>query len=203
MSAEVANLRMAMLSAQLHPHFLFNALHAVSELISENPSQAITMVARLGDFLRVALENTKRPWVRVEEEVRGLEAYVAVQQVRFSDRLRVQLSVDSVCLNTIVPSLLLQPIVENAIEHGRCVSVGILTVTISVRREQERLIIEVTNSAPRLYAPLARASFGTGLRNVDSRLRAAFGDDASIAIGPDADRGTRAVLSMPAMEVDL
>jgi hypothetical protein len=200
MSAEVANLRMAMLSAQLHPHFLFNALHAVSELISENPSQAITMVARLGDFLRVALESTKRPWTRVEEEVAGLDAYLAVQQTRFRDRLRVQLSVDSASLNAVMPALLLQPIVENAIEHGRCGCVGNLIVTIDVRREQERLIIEVTNSTPGLRAPLARTSFGTGLRNVDSRLRAAFGDDASFAVGPDGDHGTRAVLKMPAME---
>jgi two-component system LytT family sensor kinase len=197
LSTEVANLRMAMLSAQLHPHFLFNALHAISELINESPAQATTMVARLGDFLRIALESTKRPWLRVEAEVIGLDAYLAVQQTRFRDRLSVELHVDPAALNTMMPALLLQPIVENAIEHGRCGAAGKLTVKVGIRRDQTRLLIEVTNSTPRLAGPLARSSFGGGLRNVESRLRAAFGDDASVVVGPDATRGTRATLDMP------
>ena len=198
LSAEVANLRMAMLSAQLHPHFLFNALHAISELIDESPAQATVMVARLGDFLRVALESTKRPWVRVELEVIGLDAYLAVQQTRFRDRLSVTLLVDPATLDTLIPALLLQPIVENAIEHGRCGSSGALAVSVSIRRAQDRLIVEVINSAPQLIAPLARGAFGDGLRNVEARLRAAFGEDASMSLGPNEGGGTRALLDMPA-----
>lgn len=197
-STEVANLRMAMLSAQLHPHFLFNALHAISELISESPGQATTMIARLGDFLRIALESTKQPWIRVEAEVIGLDAYLAVQQTRFRDRLSVALLVDPAAMNMLMPALLLQPIVENAIEHGRCGSAGSLAVTVRIRRENERLTIEVTNSTPQLTAPLARSAFGDGLRNVEARLRAAFGDDASVRVGPDEQHGTRAMLDMPA-----
>jgi hypothetical protein len=199
-SAEVANLRMAMLSAQLHPHFLFNALHAISELISQSPDQAITMVARLGDFLRVALESTKRPWTRVEAEFAGLEAYLAVQQTRFRDRLEVHMSVDPATLKILMPALLLQPIVENAIEHGRCGSAGALIVGISVHCEAQRLIVVVTNSTPQLPGLLARSSFGDGLRNVDARLRAAYGDGAAMTISPDSVRGTRAELNMPALE---
>jgi Histidine kinase len=198
LSSEVANLRMGMLSAQLHPHFLFNALHAISELISESPAQATTMVARLGDFLRIALESTNRPWVRVEAEVAGLDAYLAVQQTRFRDRLVVQLSLDPAAVNVQIPALLLQPIVENAIEHGRSGPASTLIVEVLIRREQNRLIVRVINSTPRLIAPLSRDSFGNGLRNVEARLRAAFGDDASLTIGPDATCGTRAVLNMPA-----
>jgi two-component system, LytTR family, sensor kinase len=199
-SAEVANLRMAMLSAQLHPHFLFNALHAISELISQSPEQAITMVARLGDFLRVALESTKRPWIRVEAEFAGLEAYLAVQQTRFRDRLEVHMSVDPAALKILMPALLLQPIVENAIEHGRCGSAGTLVVGISVRCEAQRLIVVVTNSTPQLPGLLARSAFGDGLRNVDARLRAAYGNGATMSISPDSIRGTRAELTMPATE---
>ena len=198
LSAEVANLRMAMLSAQLHPHFLFNALHAISELISESPAQATTMVARLGDFLRLALESTKHPWVRVEAEVIGLDAYLAVQQTRFRDRLRVALMVDPAAMNTLMPALLLQPIVENAIEHGRGGSPGALMVSVHIRRTQDRLIVEVINSTPQLIAPLSRGVFGDGLRNVEARLRAAFGDNASMSVGPHAGSGTRALLEMPA-----
>jgi two-component system LytT family sensor kinase len=198
LSAEIANLRMAMLSAQLHPHFLFNALHAISELINESPAQATTMIARLGDFLRVALESTKRPWIRVESEVIGLDAYLAVQQTRFRDQLSVALLVDPAAMNALMPALLLQPIVENAIEHGRCGAASSLSVCVNIRREQERLIIEVTNSTPQLIAPLARSAFGHGLRNVEARLHAAFGNDASVKVGPDDARGTRAMLDMPA-----
>jgi two-component system, LytTR family, sensor kinase len=198
LSTELANLRMAMLSAQLHPHFLFNSLHAISELISASPAQATTMVARLGDFLRIALESTNRPWVRVEAEVAGLDAYLAVQQTRFSDRLVVRLFVDPAAMNILVPALLLQPVVENAIEHGRCGSASTLVVEVLIRRERNRLIVGVTNNTPQLVAPLSRDSFGNGLRNVESRLRAAFGDDASVTVGPDATCGIRAILNMPA-----
>jgi hypothetical protein len=198
LSAEIANLRMAMLSAQLHPHFLFNALHAISELIRESPGQATTMIARLGDFLRIALESTKQPWIRVEAEVIGLDAYLAVQQTRFRDRLSVALLVDPSAMNMLMPALLLQPIVENTIEHGRCGSAGLLAVSVRIRREGDRLMIEVTNSTPQLTAPLSRSAFGDGLRNVEARLRAAFGDDASVQIGPDELSGTRAMLDMPA-----
>lgn len=198
LSAEVANLRMAMLSAQLHPHFLFNALHAISELINESPAQATTMVARLGDFLRIALESTKRPWIRVESEVIGLDAYLAVQQTRFRDQLSVTLRVDPSAMDSLMPALLLQPIVENAIEHGRCGAASSLSVNVNIRRERERLVIEVNNSTPQLIAPLARSAFGDGLRNVEARLHAAFGDGASVKVGPDAEGGTRALLDMPA-----
>ncbi len=154
---------------------MFNALHAISELISESPGQATTMIARLGDFLRIALESTKRPWIRVESEVIGLDAYLAVQQTRFRDQLSVTLLVDPFAKNTLMPALLLQPIVENAIEHGRCGAAGSLSVNVNIRRQHERLLVEVTNSTPQLIVPLARAAFGDGLRNVEARLHAAYG----------------------------
>ena len=198
LSAELANARMAMLSAQLHPHFLFNSLHAIAGLILENPPQAVTMVARLGDFLRVALESAKTPWARVSAEVEGLEAYLAVQQTRFRDRLKVQLAVDPNALGVPIPALLLQPIVENAIEHGRCGAGEALLVGVTIRTENSRLRVEVTNSTPRLPHVLGPESFGNGLRNVDARLHAAYAGTARMSIGPDGDSGTRAILDMPA-----
>jgi two-component system, LytTR family, sensor kinase len=199
LSAEVANLRMSMLSAQLHPHFLFNALHAISQLIRENPTQATSMVARLGDFLRIALESSKRTWIRVDEEVLGLDAYLAVQQTRFGDRLRVTFFVDPAAMMTLIPALLLQPIVENAIEHGLGDPGECLEVMVKVSRHRDRLNIVVTNSAPQLSEALTPASFGNGLRNVSARLLAAYGSDATIGIGPDLPRGTRAELDVPAI----
>jgi hypothetical protein len=198
LSAQLANARMATLSAQLHPHFLFNSLHAISGLVSDSPVQAIEMVARLGDFLRIAIETTKKPWTSVKEEVLGVEAYLAVQQSRFRDRLHVKLEVETQSLTALIPALLLQPLVENAIEHGLADPDESLEVTVAIRQSQDRVTVTVTNSTPRIREPLLPAAFGNGLRNVSARLHAAYEGDAWIRIGPDPVCGTRAELNMPA-----
>jgi two-component system LytT family sensor kinase len=190
--------RMAMLSAQLQPHFLFNSLHAIMGLIDESPRQASVMLARLGDFLRHALEISHSPWVDVATELAGLEAYLAVQQTRFSDRLNIAIDASPEALGLYVPSLLLQPLAENAIEHGRDESGQTLQVRVAVAIVEERLCITVHNSRPRLSAELAPADFGRGLANVSLRLRAAYGADARLVIGPDVQGGTTATLDLPA-----
>jgi hypothetical protein len=198
MSAELANARMATLSAQLHPHFLFNALNAVSGLVAESPHQAIEMIARLGDFLRIALESAKSPWTSVETEVGGVKAYLAVQRIRFLDQLRVNLSVEPEALGALIPALLLQPLVENAIEHGLSDPEECLEVTVAIRRSQDRLLISVLNSRPRMLEPLPAGSFGNGLKNVSARLIAAYGGRGTIHVGPGPAGGTRAELNIPA-----
>ena len=190
--------RMAMLSAQLQPHFLFNSLHAIMGLIDESPRQASVMLARLGDFLRHALQISHSPWVDVATELAGLEAYLAVQQTRFSDRLNVAIDASPQALDVYVPSLLLQPLAENVIEHGRDESGPTLQVRVVVAMLDGRLHITVHNSRPRLTADLAPADYGRGLANVSLRLRAAYGDDARLSIGPDAQGGTTATLDLPA-----
>jgi hypothetical protein len=198
LSTEYSNLRLAMLSAQLQPHFLFNSLHAISELIAENPPQAVTMLARLGEFLRYALESSKRSWIRVADEMTGVDAYLAVQQTRFRDRLHVQVAIQPEALAIAMPALLLQPIVENAIEHGRCGPDMAVNIGVSVQLVADRLVIQVTNSTPQLPGMLPRSAYGNGLANVEARLHAAYGLAASVTVGPDAQRGTKAELSMPA-----
>jgi sensor histidine kinase YesM len=190
--------RMAMLSAQLQPHFLFNSLHAIMGLIDESPRQASVMLARLGDFLRHALEISHSPWVDVATELAGLEAYLAVQQTRFSDRLNIAIDTSPEALDLYVPSLLLQPLAENAIEHGRDESGPTLQVRVVVAMLDGRLYITVHNSRPQLAAKLAPADYGRGLANVSLRLRAAYGGDARLSIGPDPRGGTTATLDLPA-----
>jgi len=200
-AAELANAyaaaRMAMLSAQLQPHFLFNSLHAISVLIDDSPRQAATMLARLGDFLRHALESSHWPWVEVATELAGLEAYLAVQQIRFCDRLSIAIDASPASLTVCVPSLLLQPLAENAVEHGRNEGGPTLRVRVAAWVRGERLCIVVSNSSPRLAADLAPANYGHGLSNVDLRLRAAYGSDARLTVGPDAAGGTSALLDLP------
>ena len=190
--------RMTMLSAQLQPHFLFNSLHAVMGLIDESPHQASVMLARLGDFLRHALEIGHSPWVDVATELAGLEAYLAVQQTRFSDRLSIAIDANPQALELYVPSLLLQPLAENAIEHGRNDSGPPLQVRVVVAVIDARLCIAIHNSRPQLPADLSPADYGHGLTNVSLRLRAAYGADAQLVIGPDAQGGTTATLDLPA-----
>ena len=155
------------------------------------------MIARLGDFLRIAIESTKEPWTSVRREVSGVEAYLAVQQSRFRDRLQVKIRVECQSLAAPIPALLLQPLVENAIEHGLSSAEESFEVTVAIGQAQDRLIITVTNSIPNMREALMPASFGDGLRNVSARLHAAYDGDASLSIGPDPVRGTRAVLNVP------
>jgi hypothetical protein len=190
--------RMAMLSAQLQPHFLFNSLHAIMGLIDENPRQASAMLARLGDFLRHALEAGQSSWVDVATELAGLETYLAIQQTRFADQLNIAIDVNPQALDMYVPSLLLQPLAENAIEHGRNDGGPTLRVRVLVAVVDERLCIAIHNSCPRLSADLSPADYGRGLENVSLRLRAAYGRDAQLVIGPDAQGGTTAILNLPA-----
>jgi two-component system, LytTR family, sensor kinase len=192
--------RMAMLSAQLQPHFLFNSLHAISVLIEDSPRQATAMLARLGDFLRHALESSRWPWIDLATELAGLEAYLAVQQTRFSDRLSIAIDAGPESLGSYVPSLLLQPLAENAIEHGRK-GEHTLRVRVAARVSGERLYIVVSNSSPRLARNLTPASYGHGLSNVELRLKAAYGADAHLTVGPDSAGGTSAVLDLPLRRV--
>jgi LytS/YehU family sensor histidine kinase len=197
LASAYAAARMAMLSAQLQPHFLFNSLHAISVLIEDSPRQAMTMLARLGDFLRHALESSHWPWVDVATELSGLEAYLAVQQTRFSDRLSISIDASPESLGVYVPSLLLQPLAENAIEHGRKEGGPTLHVRVAVSVVAERLCIVVNNSSPQLQSDLSAADYGHGLSNVDLRLRAAYGNDARLTVGPDHQGGTSAFLDLP------
>jgi hypothetical protein len=197
LSMEYANTRLAMLSAQLQPHFLFNALHTIAELVEQNPARATTMLARLGDFLRHALETSKQRWVSVLTEISGIEAYLAVQQARFGELLQVRIAVDAAAARLAIPSLLLQPLVENAVDHGRGAPEQSLLVRIDVRCEDDRLHIIISNSRPRLAAVLARSDYGYGLGNVDARMRAAYGEAATLSVGPGADEGSQAELNLP------
>jgi|SRR5579871_1175648 len=189
--------RMATLSAQLQPHFLFNSLNSISALIDESPRQAATMVARLGDFLRYALENTHWPWVDLETELKGLEAYLEVQRVRFAECLSITIEASEASLGVYIPSLLLQPVAENAIEHGRMDGARSLDVSVVAAIINDRLLVRVNNSSPRLAAPLSPSDYGQGLANVALRLQAAYEGEARMSIGPGAEPGTTATLDLP------
>jgi hypothetical protein len=202
-SAELARAyavtRMTLLSAQLQPHFLFNSLNALTELVHEDPARATQFIVRLGGFLRHALKVSSQPWVHLSTEIEGLQAYFDIQRVRFGPKLDLAVSACTQSLNLSVPSLILQPLVENAITHGRRLSEEPLRVQIDISVRSDRIHIAIHNSIPRLSSVLDPSRYGRGLANVSKRLQAAYGGEARLSVGPAPHaEGTLARLDLPA-----
>lgn len=189
--------RMAMLAAQLQPHFLFNSLNALTELIEDDPKRASAMVVRLASFLRYALQVGTTPWVDMATEIAGLETYLDVQRVRFANGIRTSVAVSPEVTGFYVPTLILQALVENAIVHGRTTVAAPLVVSVGVALVGGRLKFAIRNSRPTLRAPLSSAAYGRGLSNVALRLRAAYGADAHLEVKPHPEGGTLAELDLP------
>jgi two-component system, LytTR family, sensor kinase len=188
--AQVDALRM-----QLHPHFLFNTLNAISGLMREDVEAADVMLAQLSDLLRTTLETEARPEVPLADEIRWLRTYLAIQQTRYGPRLQIAIDVPEECQTAMVPTLILQPVVENAIRHGFSVTPGPGRVSITVRQADRSLRIDVADEGPGAPDPIRE---GCGLRNTRSRLRALYRDQGSLVVRRRPDRrGTLSRLDLP------
>ena len=194
-SAREAELRA--LRAQLNPHFLFNSLNSINALVGSDPEGARRMCEGLGDFLRRTLALGARDSVTLGEELMLVERYLAIEKARFGDRLRIERAVDPAAAGCLVPPLLLQPLVENAIKHGiqSCVEGG--TIRIEARREGEMLRLAVEN--PVDTAAPSRRGEGVGLDNVRRRLEVFGARDAQLTAMAAGDR-FRVTLALPALE---
>jgi LytS/YehU family sensor histidine kinase len=195
LQAELARAQVEALKMQLHPHFLFNTLNAISGLMREDVDAADTMLAQLSELLRRTLDTEGRHEVPLAEEIQWLRAYLAIQQTRFGDRLDVRIDVAAGAHTALVPTLILQPIVENAIRHGFSAQTGPGCITIAAGRAGERLVIDVTDDGPGAPEPVRE---GYGLRNTRSRLRALHGEQAALAVARcTAGRGTVSRIELP------
>jgi hypothetical protein len=181
--AALAELRLARLADQLQPHFLFNCLNTVAALIDEDPSGAVTMVARIGDFLRAALDHDGEAGINLGEELRLAELYLAIQRVRFGGGIEVAVDVPAALRTARVPHLVLQPLVENAVKHGAVRPGAPLHVRIAAAVGDGALQISVANS---VAGPVAAANpgIGHGLDLVRQRLALLFGDAAALSVDP-------------------
>jgi two-component system LytT family sensor kinase len=199
LQSELTQAQLATLRGQLHPHFLFNAFNAVSTLVRQQKNEAaVNMITQLGSMLRLTMQNIDSQELSLEQELDFVSAYLDVERVRFSDKLVTALEVDPAARRCIVPNLLLQPLVENAIKHGisRRVSKGCVRLTAA--RQGRRLVLEVIDDGPGDDPGVAPPSpSGIGLRNTRCRLRHAYHDDFKLSILQRAGGGTIVRLDLP------
>lgn len=163
LAAEVQQLRL-----QINPHFLFNVLNGIAEEVPEHPAAALAMVRDLTDYLRHVLAGIRTPVVPVEEEVAALTAYLRIQQARFGPRLRMQVAMDPAAAGRQIPNSLLQPLAENAVEHGD--RSDVLELTVHVGLERDALRVTIANTGRLEPAHRLRAGHGLGLANLRRRL---------------------------------
>jgi two-component system, LytTR family, sensor kinase len=187
------------LKMQVHPHFLFNTLHSISALLNRDTEAARKMITRLGDFLRLTLENSGSMEVTLQQEIEFLNGYLEIERIRFQDRLTTEIKVDPDVLDVRVPNLILQPIVENAMRHaiGNSTS-GRVEVTAAPRNGVVR--IEVKDNGPGIQdqrQPEARQGRGLGLANTRARLAGLYGDAASFELTNDPAGGLVVTLEIP------
>jgi two-component system LytT family sensor kinase len=190
--------RLEALSSQINPHFLFNTLNSISTLIRTNPEQARTMLGRLSRILRRRLRNQDH-FSPLRDELEFIEDYLSIELVRFGDKLKVVKNIDPGVLDVLVPSMLLQPLVENSIRHGIGGKVEGGTVTLRARRQGDRLQIEVEDDGAGI--PEAELSGilnkGIGVSNVKERLKVLYNQDYRMLIDSHPGRGTRIEIEVP------
>ena len=168
--------RLKTLEAELHPHFLFNTLHAISTLVHRDPENADRMISRLSDLLRITFDRSGEPKVTLKEEMDFLQKYLDIEQTRFQDRLTVHVNVDPDALDGEVPRMILQPLVENAIKHGIAGRNGGDNVQITAGLEGERLWMQVRDNGAGLQVRTLKAlRTGVGLSNTRARLDCLYG----------------------------
>lgn len=198
---ELLDAQLRALRAQLQPHFLFNTLHAIGVTTRTDPTVAVRMLALLGDLLRQTLRERDGQLVSLAEERDLLQPYLELQQLRFADRLRFEVDFPAEVLGAAVPDLLLQPLVENALQHGIEQRPQGGTVRIAARRRGERLEIQVRDDGVGLATQPANGSSGIGLGTTRARLQALFGAAAEVKLAADPAGGTIAMLILPFHEL--
>jgi two-component system, LytTR family, sensor kinase len=161
-----------MLKSQINPHFLFNSLNSISSLIMSNPDEAREMIFRLSDFLRYSLKHRESEFVPLEEELVRMKDYLAIEQIRFGDKLQYTMNTPGNCQQVKVPTMILQPLVENAIRHGVYESLDPVSVELACELDEGFLRIELVNDYDADQP--SRRGTGVGLQNVSERIRLAY-----------------------------
>jgi len=197
LAQQLATAQLSALKMQLQPHFLFNTLGAIVVLIrQQKTAHAEAMVEKLSDLLRLTLEDVEAQEVPLWRELEFLRLYLSIEQVRFEDRLKVNIVPAAVLSDVRVPHMVLQPIVENAVRHGLGQSEEAVTIEVAASTANGSLTLVVSDDGPGLLSQTLGHS-GIGLTNTKNRLARLYGDSAHLAIEPAATRGVRVTITLP------
>ena len=198
---ELARAQLAALRGQMDPHFMFNTLNSIASLVYDQRSDAaVRMIVGLSELLRRASEDSHRAQVTLQEEVEYLQRYIDIQKIRFGDRLRVSIDIPDELLAMQVPSLLLQPLVENAIKHGVSKRRSGGEVRVAGMSRDGALRLTVYNDGPWAQEDMALAPNRVGLGNLRTRLKILHGDRSSLLLQPAAEGGVEVIVTMPLLE---
>jgi sensor histidine kinase YesM len=195
----ITEARLQALRMELNPHFLFNALNSISALVRKKENTAaVNMIASLGDLLRATLERGAKSEMPLGDELRLVDLYLDIAKVRFGDRLETIIDVPPLLREAMVPTLVLQPLVENAVRHGIGETGGAVSITISAHEDAESLVLEVEDTGVGLSnSEEFKPSEGIGLSNTRARLKQLYGTGASLTISNAPSRGAVARIRMP------
>ena len=196
LETRLARAQLQLLRTQLQPHFLFNTLHAVTALIRRDADAAEEMLARLSDLLRLALERGEIQELPLKEELDFVHLYIRIQEVRFGDRLRVAIQAEPDVLDAMVPNMLLQPLVENAVQHGVSRRAEGGEITVTAKREQDMLVVRICDDGPGLHGDDA-PGLGIGLTNTRERLERLYGERHALRLEQAPGGGLEVVLELP------
>ncbi|HEX8492181.1 MAG TPA: histidine kinase [Pyrinomonadaceae bacterium] len=199
LKAQLAEARLESLKMQLHPHFLFNTLHTIAGLVRGNEkAPAVNMIVGLSDLLRRALDNADEQEVSLREELKFTELYLDIQKARFSDRLTVRMEIAPETLGALVPNLILQPLVENAIRHGISLNDSAGVIVINTYRDDDMLRIRVCDDGPGLQSGWRmEESEGIGLANTSERLKHLYGTQHRFELRNGESGGMTVAIAIP------
>jgi signal transduction histidine kinase len=198
MKAQLVDAQLSALKMQLQPHFLFNTLNAIMVLVRQQKGcEAERMLASLSDLLRCVLDDVDAQEIPLHRELEYLRLYLAIEQVRFPDRLRAEISADASILEAAVPQMSLQPIVENAIRHGLGKHSDAGKILVTANRVEENLEIAVRDDGPGFSSETPTEDWGIGLANIRKRLQQLYGDHAELNIGDGPGGGALVTIILP------
>jgi LytS/YehU family sensor histidine kinase len=182
-------MELAVLKAQLNPHFLFNTLNSINALVGSDPEAARQIIVRLAEILRYALESDRHALVPLSDELHFVETYLEIEKARFDRRLQVRMEIDDAARSLLIPPMILQPLVENAVRHGIAPKEQGGEILLRMQRRDNHLEIEVADNGMGAATanPEELLKNGTGLRNTDLRLRKMFGDASGLQISNGED----------------
>jgi two-component system LytT family sensor kinase len=201
LESQASNAQLAMLRYQLNPHFLFNTLNSISTLVLlKQTDRANAMLSRLSSFLRYTLVNEPTGTVTIAQEIETLKLYLEIEKMRFEERLRTHFHIDPTVMRAQLPSLLLQPLIENAIKYAVTPQEEGADISIEMRREVDRVMIHVSDTGPgadALYQQRAAQSTGVGLANIRDRLAQAYGENHKFETQSEITGGFRVFIEIP------